>query len=54
MGGFICRSFAKVLVFGLAAAAFSPQLALAQTKGNGLPGDQKLLFNLEVIAYEPQ
>src|SRR3989442_13700925 len=47
------HSFVKVLVFGLAAATFLPQLALAQTQGNGLPGGQKLLFNLEVIAYDP-
>ncbi len=26
---------------------------LAQTKGNGLPSGQKLLYNLEVIAYDP-
>ena len=53
MGVSMSRSFARVLVFGLAAATFLPQLALAQTKGNGLPGGQKLLFNLEVIAYDP-
>ena len=47
------RCLAKVLVFTLATAAFLPQSALAQTKGNGLPGGQKLLFNLEVIAYDP-
>ena len=47
------RSFARVLVFGLVATAFLPHSALAQIKGNGLPGGQKLLFNLEVIAYDP-
>ena len=52
MGVSMSRSFARVLVFGLAATAFLPP-ALAQTKGNGLPGGQKLLFNLEVIAYDP-
>jgi hypothetical protein len=30
-----------------------PFAAQAQTKGNGLPMGQKLLFNLEVIAYDP-
>jgi hypothetical protein len=53
MGGHMYRCFAKVLVLALATAAFLPQSALAQTKGNGLPGGQKLLFNLEVIAYDP-
>src|SRR6266850_5845216 len=53
MGGHMYRCLAKVLVFALATAAFLPQSALAQTKGNGLPGGQKLLFNLEVIAYDP-
>src|SRR6266571_1115802 len=53
MGGSMCRLFAKVLVFGFAAAALLAQPAPAQTKGNGLPGGQKLLFNLEIIAYDP-
>ncbi len=30
-----------------------PLAAQAQTKGNGLPMGQKLLYNLEVIAYDP-
>lgn len=30
-----------------------PFAAQAQTKGNGLPMGQKLLYNLEVIAYDP-
>jgi len=36
----------------LLALVFLALPAQAQLKGNGLPNDQKLLFNLEVIAYD--
>ena len=51
MGKSICR-FSVRLVLGLVAGALLAQPALAQTKGNGLPSGQKLLYNLEVIAYD--
>lgn len=47
----MCR-FAK-LFLSFATVAFLAVPVLAQTKGNGLPADQKLLFNLEIIAYDP-
>src|SRR5438552_13432922 len=50
MGKSIYR-FSVRLVLGLVAGALLAQPALAQTKGNGLPSGQKLLYNLEVIAY---
>ncbi len=34
-------------------APLLPLAAQAQLKGNGLPAGQKLLYNLEVIAYDP-
>src|SRR5437660_11495839 len=51
MGKSIYR-FSVRLVLGLVAGALLAQPALAQTKGNGLPSGQKLLYNLEVIAYD--
>jgi hypothetical protein len=41
----------KRLLIG-ALVAILPLATQAQTKGNGLPMGQKLLYNLEVIAYD--
>jgi hypothetical protein len=41
-----------MLVLGCVAGALAARPAFAQTKGNGLPAGQKLLYNLEVIAYD--
>jgi hypothetical protein len=51
MGKSIFR-FPLMLVLAFVVAAFLMQPAMAQTKGNGLPLGQKLLYNLEVIAYD--
>jgi hypothetical protein len=42
----------KRFLVALLAAAILAVPASAQTKGNGLPAGQKLLYNLEVIAYD--
>jgi hypothetical protein len=47
----MCRSSRLFLSFFTVALLALP--VLAQTKGNGLPANQKLLFNLEIIAYDP-
>jgi len=47
----MCR-FAKLLFLSFAMVAFLALPVLAQTKGNGLPAGQNLLFNLEIIAYD--
>ena len=44
------QKFQTVLL--LTTVLLMPFTARAQTKGNGLPMGQKLLFNLEVIAYD--
>jgi len=41
----------KQVLAALCVACFSVMPVHAQTKGNGLPAGQKLLYNLEVIAY---
>src|SRR5262245_43874991 len=51
MGKSMCR-FSVIVVMGFVVVALLAQPALAQTKGNGLPLGQKLLYNLEVIAYD--
>jgi hypothetical protein len=45
------KKFLTMIV--LTTVLLMPFAAQAQTKGNGLPMGQKLLYNLEVIAYDP-
>src|SRR5437667_7696353 len=45
------RESMKKFLAVLSVACFLVLPARAQTKGNGLPAGQKLLYNLEVIAY---
>jgi hypothetical protein len=47
------RESVKKFLAVLSVACFLVLPARAQTKGNGLPAGQKLLYNLEVIAYNP-
>jgi hypothetical protein len=51
MGKFTCH-FRAMLILVCVAGALAARPAFAQTKGNGLPAGQKLLYNLEVIAYD--
>ena len=47
----MCR-LTKVLILASVVVAFLALPAQAQWRGNGLPKNQKLLFNLEIIAYD--